>query len=234
MKKKLSWGAMGALTFLALCAWTTPAFSDPAAMPLLNMRQKYFANCMRNIEHTTMGSNGNTSVESYITGLGGADAAVMQFEVNGKFDMFESWVGFSSHAPDSRICTFELWADNVLITKVGPLRAGDQPDILKGNIKGAKMINLRMIPGKYNGTASAMWGDPKLLVGVEGTAAAESLVVHVNGELFQANPSKTDQGERINIPFPIKPGLQEYTIITNYNKKDGRVDIQYNPARAGE
>ncbi|MGN0012304.1 MAG: NPCBM/NEW2 domain-containing protein [Candidatus Bruticola sp.] len=234
MNKKLRLGAVCAFASLMLCAWAGPALSDPAAMPLLNIRQKYFANCMRNIEHTTMGASGNTSVESYITGLGGADAAIMQFEVNGKFDMFESWVGFSSHAPDSRVCTFELWADNVLITKVGPLRAGDQPDILKANIKGAKTINLRMIPGKYNGTASAMWGDPKLLVGVEGTSAAESLVVHVNGELFQATPSKTDKGEHISIPFPIQPGLQEYTVITNYNKKDGRVDIQYNPAKAAE
>ena len=73
MNKKLRLGAVCAFASLMLCAWAGPALSDPAAMPLLNIRQKYFANCMRNIEHTTMGASGNTSVESYITGLGGAD-----------------------------------------------------------------------------------------------------------------------------------------------------------------
>ncbi|MGM9999092.1 MAG: NPCBM/NEW2 domain-containing protein [Candidatus Bruticola sp.] len=228
MNKKLSLGLVCAFVSIILSALSLPSFADPAAIPLLTLRQKYFANCMRNVEHATMGS---TDVESYITGLGGADAAIMQFEVNGKYDMFESWVGFSSNAPDNRICTFELWADNVLITKVGPMRSGDQPDILKADIKGAKMINLRMIPGKYNGTASAMWGDPKLLIGVEGTPLSDTLVVNVNGEVFKVNPQKVNNEVRINIPFSIKPGVHEYTVITNYSQKEGRADIRYNQAQ---
>ena len=203
-----------------------PVSAGPAAgiVPLLSIHQGHFTNCMREFDHSRIGE---TSVESYVIGLGGAEAATMQFELNGKFDMFESMVGFSSTAPDSRMCTFELWADGKLITKVGPLKASDKPDLLRGKVKSEKNITLRMVPEKYNGTAGAMWGEPKLFTGTAGAELEKNLIVHVNGELYKMTPQKVGGGRQISIPIVVKPGVNEYKVTSNYDESSGRLDVNY-------
>ncbi len=218
---------LGLSLFLGAAAPLWANDSQPAMCPLVSIRQRYFTNCMSSMEHARM--SGDMEVETSITGLGGEAAATMQYELEGKFDLFESVVGFSASAPDSRSCTFELWADNALVTKVGPLKATDAPDILRGNIKGARMITLRMVPSKYNGTAGAMWGDPKLYAGMGDKQFDDTLILHVNGELLKVTPSKVHGQTRIMLPFNLQPGRQEYKISTDYDAKEGRVDIEYKP-----
>lgn len=225
MNKKIISFTAGAVLLSALAVLPAIAKQSSQCM-LLQLHQDYFTNCMGTVEHTRMA--GNKEVDSYIVGMGSGEAATIRYELKGRFDVFESMVGFRDSAPESRLCTFELWADSVLIKKIGPLRPADGPDILRGNIKKAKVITLRMVPDKYNGTAGAMWGNPKLMNGVsEEDLNDASMVVHVNGELMQLTPDKSKGMKRVSIPFPVKPGINEYKVTTKVDEASGKMEVVY-------
>ncbi|MBQ7502912.1 NPCBM/NEW2 domain-containing protein [bacterium] len=220
MKKKLFF------LFSIIClvsVFCLPRLSEAGITALIALRQDYFTNCMAHAEHAKIG---DTEIESYILGMGGADAATIRYEVKGRYDMFESIVGFSDSAPEGRICTFELLADGELITKVGPLTSGEGNEIIKGNIKGANFITLRMVPGKYNGTANAMWGDPKLYSDLKKNENPGSLVLHINGKLHQVNPNKVNGKTQISVPFILKPGQHTYIIKTSFDEEQNQADIE--------
>ena len=191
--------------------------------PLLALHQDYFTNCMAHSEHTKIG---DTEIETFIMGMGGADAATIRYELKGRFEMFESLVGFSDTAPEGRSCTFELQADGETVAKVGPLRSGESNDVLRANIKGANFITLRIIPEKYNGTASAMWGNPKLYSELKKGETPGSLVVHVNGKLHQVTPNRVNGKNQISVPFILLPGENNYIIKSVYNEEQNRADIE--------
>lgn len=215
------------LVTLLLLAFALPAWSaqESTAVPLVALRYRYFTNCMTQTEHYTM--THGMEVENSILGLGGESAATIQYELKEKYDYFESLVGYADSAPSGRTCTFELLADGVLVSKVGPISSDDAPDILRGSIKNAKMITLRMVPGKYNATSGAMWGNPKVFVGVDHSKLNDTLIVHINGNLIQITPQKINGQKSIPMPFPVVPGQHTYNVETNYDENSGRVDIKY-------
>ncbi|MBQ7529288.1 NPCBM/NEW2 domain-containing protein [bacterium] len=210
------------MLLISLPVWSAP---EAAYVPLVALRYHYFTNCMTQNEQFTMTKG--MEVDHSILGLGGEAAATIQYELKEKYDYFESLVGYADSAPSGRTCTFELWADGTLISKVGPISSDDAPDILRGNIKKAKMITLRMVPGKYNATSGAMWGNPKVFTGVDPSKLNDSLIVHINGNLIQTTPIKLNGKKSVSIPFPIVPGQHVYSVETDYDETSGRVNIKY-------
>ena len=208
------------LSFLASLA--LPVSAQPVSIFLLQLPRKYYTNVMWSREHARMGG---VDINSNIMGTGGENDATMSYELQGKFDMFESLVGYLDSAPDKRRATFEVWGDGVLLQKLGPLASGSEPSTMRVMCKGVNVLVLRIVPGSYNHTASAAWGEPRLWVGVESNNIPGSVIVTTGDDSFQAMPNITNGRKEVKIPVPLAPGTHEYRLITEYDELSGQVKV---------
>lgn len=206
---------------LALACITVPSWAS-GSVYLVLLPRKYFSNCRWDTEHARLGGS---EVDNYIIGHGSDTDATMAYEIKGKYDMFESLVGYRDNTPEGRSCTFEVWADGVRVAKVGPLSSGSC-DIIRAPIKGAKVILLRMVPSAYNATAGAMWGNPKLYFDLKDNEMPSSIIVNVDGRTYQTLPNKINDQREVNIPFPLKPGVNEYRVTTKFDETTNKLEVK--------
>lgn len=217
MKTRVFLACLVCLAILAL-----PVLAEPQGVDLVLMRRHYVTNGDWSTEHQRMAGQ---EIMGCLVGHGGASDSTMVYELNGKFDMLESLVGYLDSAPDNRSAVFEVWADGVLVQKIGPLSSGQPPELMRAPLKGRKMLTLRIVPERYDSTHGAAWGNPKLWANL-GDQLPGGLLMNVDGHSMQTVSSKVEGREQVSVPLPLQPGVHEYRVRMEYNPSLGKVQVQ--------
>lgn len=205
---------------LALLA--VPVLGNPQTFELVQMRRHYFTNTDWSTDHARMGGQ---EILGSLVGLGGANDSTIVYDLNAKFDMLETLVGYLDSAPANRSAVFEVWADGTLLQKMGPLISGGPPELLRVPLKGRKMLTLRIVPQRYDSTHGAAWGSPRLWANL-GDQMPSGLLMTVDGRSMQTVPNNYKGQQEVTIPVPLRPGSREYRVRTEYEPASGRVRIQ--------
>lgn len=216
---------------LCLATMAPPCWADTddimGAMPLIFVKRRYVTNCSWSSEQVRMGGN---EVTTYITGHGGEHDATARYTLDGehanKYEMFEATIGYKDSTVEGRTATFEVWVNGVKVASKGPLVSGDGTEKIRANIKGAREILLRIVPGRYNDTMNALWGDPTLFTKYTDDESEESISVHGEGHNFQTVPNPFKGESEINIPLPLYTGTHEFKIILEYDQNKKRVNYR--------
>lgn len=192
----------------------------PEVLPFIYTRRSFATNCSWSQEHARMGGN---DLSIYIMGHGGeADSTyrtVLERDHENKFEMFEAIIGYLDTAPEGRGATFEVWVNGTKVASKGPIFSGDPPQTIRANIKGAKDIQLRIVPERYNDTFCATWGNPMLSTIFEEESDTPTLSVSGEGHSYIEVPNSFKGVQEINFPFPIYPGTNEFLLHTEYDAK---------------
>lgn len=196
------------------------ALAEPQRFPVVSMPREAFENAVWDYNRAKMGKE---SVVGTIQGLGGSADAVMTYDLKGKYEYFESRVGYIDGTPSGRAAVFEVWADGVLLYATEMIRSGSEPDIIRIPVAKRQIMQLRIRPDRYEGTHGAAFGEPMLYNGV-GPDFMNTLLINNNGKI-----SKVTNGGKlrnVEVTVPLVPGEREYTVKVKYNEKEGRVDIE--------
>lgn len=208
-----------AIAFIALLA-LEPAFAEPQRFPVVSMPREAFENAVWDYNRAKMGKE---SVVGTIQGLGGSADAVMTYDLKGKYEYFESKVGYIQGTPSGRSAFFEVWADGVLLYATEMISSGQEPDIIRIPVAKRQIMQLRIRPDRYEGTHGAAFGEPMLYNGV-GPDFMNTLTINNNGKINKVtNGSKL---RNVEVSVPLEPGEHEYTVRVKYDEKAGRVDIE--------
>lgn len=199
-----------------------PAWAEPTVYDLLQMKRHYFANCLWSVEHGRMGGH---EISGCLQGLGGQADSVMVYNLDGKFEMLDTLVGYLDSAPDNRSAVFEAWADGELLQKMGPLSSDQPPERMRVPLTGRRVLTMRIVPQRYDSTHGAAWGDPKLWTGLEGKIPG-ALLMNVDGQSMEGLPTVRNGKDAITIPVPLQPGVREYRVRVDYDEANGRVQVQ--------
>jgi hypothetical protein len=210
------------LTSALVALLVIPALAAPQSIDLVHMRRHYFTNTDWSTDHARLGGQ---EILGSLVGLGGSNDSTIVYEIAGKFDMLETLVGYLDSAPSNRSAVFEVWADGVLLQRMGPLLSGGPPELMRVPLKGRKMLTLRIVPQRYDSTHGAAWGNPKLWSNL-GDQIPGSLLMTVNGRSMQTVPNSYKGQQEVLIPIPLHPGSREYRVKTEYEPTSGRVRIQ--------
>ncbi len=202
--------------FLLLCTAAALAQKIQSA-PLLSLRmaRQGFENTIWMQQRAKIGDE---SVVGYIQGVGGADDALMGFELQQEWDLMEVTIGYLATTPEGRTAEFSVEGGGQVLFESGVLHSKKPGHRVKVPIKGHKRIMLRITSDQYNGTAGAAWGAPTLYSGVPASELEPTWSLEVNG---QRTPLSGQSSPReVLIPFDV-PGAEE----TEY-----RVRLRRDPA----
>ncbi len=211
------------LSLLACAAaLALPALAEPQCVDLVLMRRHYVTNGDWSTELQRMAGQ---EVQGSLVGHGGSADSTMVYQLDGKFDMIESLVGYLDSSPANRSAVFEVWADGQLIQKVGPLSSGQPPELVRAPLKGRKMLTLRIVPQRYDSTHGAAWGNPKLWAEL-GDQIPGGLLLNVDGRTSQTVSNRIEGKEQVAVPLPLQPGVREYRVRMEYDPGAGKVQVQ--------
>ena len=214
---------------LCLATISAPAVSKENVnngVPLIFLKKHYVTNCFWHNEQVRLGGQ---EINTFIAGLGGEHDATARYTLEGdlrEYEMFESTVGFKDGTVEGRGATFEVWVNGVKVASKGPLISGDSPTKIRANIKGASEVLLRIVPSKYNGTQSAIWGDPTLWKKYVDNDEETGVTVAGEGhnERTQINSFKGES--EFKLPMPLYTGTHEFVVHYEYDKEREHVEYK--------
>ncbi len=213
---------------LCLASLSIPCWSKgdaaPEMAPLFAAKRRFVTNCIWSSEHIRMGGK---EINLSITGHGGEHDATalytLEGRMEGKYEMFEATIGYTDSSAEGRAATFEVWVNGIKASSKGPLVSGEKPEKIRVNIKGAKEIQLRIVPEHYNDTQGATWGDPTLWTKYFDDETPTTISIYGADRTMEQEPNSFKGEQEIEIPIPLFSGTHEYKLIMEYDAERQRV-----------
>ncbi len=217
MKKALGL-ILGLLTVAAFAA------SDgPVSAPLVMFKRYTFESMVWDEGRVELGKE---SLTGYLQGLGAPGDSLIAYELEDQWDLLESLIGYPKSSAPGKEARFEVVADGKTIYTSEPIKSGgEEPELIKVPIKGAKMIILRIHPVKYGSTSGATWGGPKLMKGLKPEDLVPPLTVDVNGQRTSILQPGGKPPKEYFIPIPLSPGTTEYKVKVVMDKANNKATI---------
>lgn len=155
---------------------------------------------------------GKESVTGYIQGTGGADDAIIGFELEEEWDLLEATVGYLATSPEGRSAEFTVEADGTVLYSSGPLESKGDVAKIRVPLQGHKRILLRISSERYNGTAGAAFGAPKLYRGLSPEELQTTWNLRIGGSTAPLSGSGAPREVMVPLPVPSEAeGEAEYT-----------------------
>lgn len=191
--------------FLFATAW---AKVEIAPLLALRMERQGYENMYWEEKRAKIGKE---SVNGYIQGTGGADDALMGFELKEDWDVLDATIGYMSTTPEGRSAEFSVEAGGETLYTSGMIDSKAGASKIRVPLKGNRRFILRITAERYNGTAGAAFGAPTLLRGLSPEEMETSWNLKINGS---SSPlSGTGAPREVMIPVPVpSEGEAEYTV----------------------
>lgn len=145
---------------------------------------------------------GSKPVNGYIQGTGGADDALMGFQMDDGWDLLEVTVGYLATTPEGRSAEFSVESDGDTLYTIGPIESKAEGSRIRVPLKGRKRLLLRISPERYNGTAGAAWGAPTLYRGLPASELEATWNLKVDGSSSPLSGSGAPNKVMVPIPVP--------------------------------
>ncbi len=186
---------------LVVCLLVTAAWAKIESVPLLALRmaRQGFENTIWMEQRAKIGSD---SVSGYIQGTGGADDALMGFELADQWDVLDVTIGFLATTPEGRSAEFMVEAGGVVLYESGPIESKSPATKVRVPLKGQKRIMLRITSDRYNGTAGAAWGAPTLVRGLSPEQIEASWSLQLDGAKSPLNGVGAPREVLVPLPVP--------------------------------
>ena len=172
------------LLFIALLVAPAPAIakekSKVQSAPLLAMpmARKGKENMIWMEQRVKIGKD---SVVGYIQGIGGADDAIMVFNLEDDWDLLEATVGFLATTPEGREAEFFVEAGGKTLYSSGLMESGGPSQKIRVPLNGNRNFLIRISADHYNGTAGGAFGAPTVYKGLSAEELELSWTLDVNG-----------------------------------------------------
>lgn len=155
---------------------------------------------------------GKESVVGYIQGTGGADDAIIGYQLEEEWDLLETTVGYLATSPEGRSASFSVEADGKELYNSGPLESKGDVAKIRVPLKGHKRILLRITSDRYNGTAGAAFGAPTLYRGLPPEELETTWNLRFQGSTSPLTGSGAPREVMVPLPVPSEAEAEaEYT-----------------------
>ncbi len=190
---------------LGISLLVTAAWAKIESVPLLALRmaRQGFENTIWMEQRAKIGSD---SVSGYIQGIGGADDALMGFELPEQWDVLEATIGFLATTPEGRSAEFAVEGGGVVLYQSGPIESKGPATKVRVPLRGHKRIMLRITSDRYNGTAGAAWGGPMLIRGLSAEEIESSWSLQMNGAKSPLSGVGVPKEVLVPLPVPSEGG----------------------------
>ncbi len=198
------------LTSVLLLTLLTAAWAKVESAPLLALRtaRQGYENMIWMDQRVKIGKE---SVTGYIQGTGGADDAIIGFELEDDWQMLETTVGYLATTPEGRTAEFTVEAGGEVLYNSGPLESKGDVAKIRVPLKGNKRILLRISSERYNGTAGAAFGAPTLYRGLSPEELETTWNLRVGGSSSPLPGSGAPREVMVPLPVPSEAeGEAEY------------------------
>lgn len=154
---------------------------------------------------------GEESVTGYIQATGGADDAMIAFQLEDSWDMLTTTIGFKKGTPTGRDAEFSVEVDGQVVYTSGLMKSDGPSQNIRVPLKGHKRVLLRITSEHYNGTSGACWGEPMLLSGLSAEEMKSDWTLDINN-VKTTLPGANAPAE-VQLPFDVPvDGEVQYTV----------------------
>lgn len=213
-----------ALTSGTIFGLTHSARAEKRFLNMLAMRREIVENMLWEENQFQMGK---TSVQGVFQGLGAATDSLLVVELEGKYDLFEAYIGYLKSASPGRSCTFEVSCDGTTLYTSDTVTSGKEPEKIKVPVTGKQTLTLRIRPDAYGATGGAAFGTPMLYAGVPPEEMTPMLTVDYNGEKIKVEQPGGKTPKDLTLPIPLRTG--EYRVKVKFDKDKNHAVITSEP-----
>jgi hypothetical protein len=172
-------------------------------------------------------SIGKQSYQTSLQGIGSPGAALIVYKIDGKWETFESYIGYTKTQSSSRRCKFEVGADQQTLYTSEVIKGGQEAELIRVPIKGRNLLMLKIEAVSYDGTLGACFAAPKLRNGIPPEEQQMPYRIEINGsrlpyERFAAPSS-------VPVELPVKPGESTYQVKVIHDQENRRIQVQTTP-----
>jgi hypothetical protein len=213
-----------ALSSGTLLGLTHAAWAERKFINMLLLRREVVENMLWEENQFQMGK---TSVQGCFQGLGASADSVVVVTLEGKYDLFEAYIGYLKSASPGRSCVFEVSCDGTTLYTSDSVTSGKEPEKIKVDVKGRQSLTLRIRPDSYGATTGAAFGTPMLYADVPPDEMTPMLTVDYNGEKLKVEQPGGKPPKELTLPIPLKTG--EYRVKVTFDKDKNHAVITSEP-----
>lgn len=170
---------------------------------------------------------GTQSFNGSLQGIGSPGMAGIMYETKGEWEQLEAHVGYTKGVSKQRACKFVVIADQVTVYTSPEIHGGEEPQLIKVPITGARQVMVQIQPVTYGGTLGAAFGQPMLKKNLTAEEKNSPFVVELNGRRIPYNQLTAPTELPINIP--IKPGETTYQVQVINDPATHRIQVKVTP-----